>query len=140
MRERSVPIDYATAVGAMAAAVFARWALTPLIGDRLPFGTLFGAVAIAVWFGGAWPALLAAALGYLAAELLFIAPGSPIATGITGRAVPFGVYLSSCLLIIGLGSPPPREARQPPRSRDAAGFGRRRQPFRARSSNRGAIH
>ena len=101
---RSVLISYAIAAGATAAAILARWALTPVIEDNLPYGTLFGAVAIAVWFGGAGPALLAAGLGYLGAEVLFITPASLIGAGSLGRAVSFGVYLSSCLIIIGLGS------------------------------------
>ena len=41
---------YAVALAATAAAVFVRWLLNPPMGHRLPFVTVYGAVA--VWFGG----------------------------------------------------------------------------------------
>jgi hypothetical protein len=39
-------LGYAVAVGAVAAATFARLALDPVLGDDYPFATYFGAVAV----------------------------------------------------------------------------------------------
>ena len=59
---------------AMVAAVGVRWLLDPWLGDQVPFATLYGAVAAAVWWGGVPPAMWATALGYVAADYLFVEP------------------------------------------------------------------
>src|SRR5262249_57709251 len=66
--------DHLVAVRATAAAVLLRWALDRWMGDALPLATLYGAVALAVWVGGIGPAVLACVLGFVACDLLFIAP------------------------------------------------------------------
>ncbi|HEX2199006.1 MAG TPA: PAS domain-containing protein [Burkholderiales bacterium] len=48
-----------------------RLLLDPWLGVRVPFITVFGAVIVAAWFGGFWPAVLAAAAGYAAAHTLY---------------------------------------------------------------------
>jgi PAS domain S-box-containing protein len=97
-------VGYLVAVVATAAAVLLRWLLDPVLGDALPLVTLYGAVAMAVWAGGCRAALLAMALGYLAAHYLFIAPRDSIALKGTGDLVGGLLYLFSCLLLIGFGS------------------------------------
>jgi PAS domain S-box-containing protein len=84
-------------------AVLARWAIDPFVGDALPLATLYGAVAVAVWFGGRGPGLLATALGYLFANYLFIAPRGSL--DFHGLADLFGLaaYLASCLIIVFFG-------------------------------------
>jgi PAS domain S-box-containing protein len=67
-------VAYGVALLTLAAAVLLRWLIEPVLLGKLPLITLFGAVAVAVWFGGYRPALLAAALGYAACHVLFIAP------------------------------------------------------------------
>src|SRR5262249_19748669 len=62
------------AVVSPARAVVLRWLLDPGLADYLPFPTLYGAVALAVWFGGYRPAVLAAVLGVLACDWLFVEP------------------------------------------------------------------
>ena len=42
-----------------------RWLLDPWMGDFLPFVTVYGAVAFAVWYGGYVPALVAVAVSVL---------------------------------------------------------------------------
>lgn len=61
-------LNYAVALGAMVVALLVRWPLYPLLGDRRPYLTLFGAVAFAVWFTRWRPAALAAAVGFVAAN------------------------------------------------------------------------
>src|SRR3954468_2486164 len=55
---------YAGAVAVTLAALHLRWVLDPWLGDGIPYSTLYGAVAIAVWFGGLGPAAMAMVIGY----------------------------------------------------------------------------
>ena len=64
----------AVAVAATAVAVLVRWLLNPWMGSSAPFMTLYGAVAIAVWYGGYPAAVLATALGFVACDYLFREP------------------------------------------------------------------
>ena len=93
---RQVSLRY----GAVVAAVFLGWlareALAPSIGPTaLPFITFFPAVAVAAWYGGLGPGLLAIALAALTADWFFVDPrhsfriadpvgflGFPIAAGL----------------------------------------------------------
>jgi signal transduction histidine kinase/ActR/RegA family two-component response regulator len=84
-------------------AVLVRWLLDPWLGDHLPLATLFGAVAIVVWLGGYRPALLAAALGYLACDWLFIEPRGAFGLGIARNFIGLVAYLVTCGIIVGLG-------------------------------------
>src|SRR5262249_62044476 len=45
-------------------ALLLRWALDPSLVRGLPYATLYGAVAIAVWFGGLGPAVVAVGVRY----------------------------------------------------------------------------
>jgi PAS domain S-box-containing protein len=93
---------YLTATAALAAAVFIRWLLDPVIGDALPLVTLFGAVAAAVWVGGTLPAAVAAILGYLACAYLFIPPRGVLTFDVPTLAG-LAAYLFTCSLIIAIG-------------------------------------
>ena len=105
MRERlgSALFAYVVAIGATVAAIFLRWLLDPALGDRLAFVTLFGAVAIAVWVGGARPALITAVIGFLACDYLFVPPrGEFLPMDSANVAGLFG-YAVSCLFVIAFG-------------------------------------
>jgi len=99
---RSRPAAYLVALVAVGVALGLRAALTPWLEVRVPYITLFGAVIVAAWYGGPRPAFLAALLGWLGAELLFIPPIGAI----TWRGVPMLVeilaYLASTALVAGL--------------------------------------
>jgi PAS domain S-box-containing protein len=71
---------YLLASAAIVAALAVRWLLHPLLGFELPAIELYVVVALAVWYGGWRPALLASALGYVGAYFLFIQrePGTPL--------------------------------------------------------------
>ena len=92
---------YLVAVAATAVAVLVRGLLNPWLGPYVPFATLFGAVAVAVWVGGYRPALVAAFLGFGACSFLFV-EGSPW-PGSTSQWVGLAAYLFSCGIIIGFG-------------------------------------
>lgn len=105
-RRLSRPSAFAAYGGAVAvtlAAVLLRWFLDPWLGSGLPFVTLYGAVAMAVWFGGLGPAALAVVLGYAIVNIRYISlePG----VSVTGPAEHIGLalYALSCALIIVLG-------------------------------------
>jgi hypothetical protein len=55
-----VAVRYTAAFAIAAAAVVLRWFLLPWLKSDLPYATLFGAIAVAVWMGGWGPALTAA--------------------------------------------------------------------------------
>lgn len=57
-----------------AAAVAVRFVMDPWVHEELPLSTIYGAVAVVVWFAGPGPAVAAAVLGFVACDYLFIAP------------------------------------------------------------------
>jgi PAS domain S-box-containing protein len=98
-------VSYGVAVAATLTALFVRWLLNPLLDHRLSFITLYGAVAVAAWFGGWRPALLATILGFIAADQAFVETesGSPLSLSGPGGIAGLVVYLLSCLIVIVLG-------------------------------------
>jgi PAS domain S-box-containing protein len=96
-------IVYLVAIAATALAVLLRWLLDPLMGDTLPLVTLFGAIAVTVWFGGYRPALLAAAIGYVACAYLFVEPRGSLGLGEVRNLVGFLAYVATSGIIIGFG-------------------------------------
>src|SRR5262249_2982606 len=99
----SAMIAYLVAIAATALAVLLRWSLDPIMGDHLPLVTLFGAIAVTVWFGGYRPALLAAAMGYVACAYLFVEPRGSLGLGEVRNLVGFLAYIATCGIIIGFG-------------------------------------
>jgi signal transduction histidine kinase len=65
---------YIFALSVAILAVAARWALNPVLGDYLPYVTLFPAVAFGAWFCGVGPSALLVVVGMLGARYLFVAP------------------------------------------------------------------
>jgi PAS domain S-box-containing protein len=100
---RSRPAAYLVAIVAVAAALALRAALGPWLGERVPYITLFGAVIVAAWYGGAGPAFLAAAAGWVGAELLFIEPVGKLIYRGSHQVVELVAYLFSSALIAALG-------------------------------------
>jgi PAS domain S-box-containing protein len=90
-------------MAALVAAVALRLLLDPVMGDRLPLVTLFGAVAAAVWMGGYRPAAVVVVLGYLACHVLFIPPRGRFSFAEPGNVVGLVAYLVTCSLIIAIG-------------------------------------
>ena len=93
--------EYGIALLAVMTAVALRMALTPWLGTRVPFITLFPAAAVAVWYGGYRPALVAALLGYAAVDYFIRDPATPM--GVPTNAASFVAYSLSCGIIIAFG-------------------------------------
>lgn len=104
LKQRSPLTTLAVATAIIAAAVLVRWLLTPWMGSAFPLATMFAAIALAVWYGGWYPALYTTVVGYIICDWLFI-PG----IGLFGRGdlrvevIGLSVYFASCLSIMALG-------------------------------------
>jgi signal transduction histidine kinase/CheY-like chemotaxis protein len=106
LRDRREPARRFVYFGAVALAVCAvlmRYFLIPWLGSTVPFATLFGAVAIAVWMGGWGPGLFTAVLGYLLTYTFIEEPSGTIAFGGGEDILALILYAVSCGLIIALG-------------------------------------
>ncbi len=67
--------------------------------------TLYGAVAAAVWIGGYTQGVVAAIVGYLACDYLFVAPrGTSSGSLDTASFVGALTYTITCAVIVGLGN------------------------------------
>jgi PAS domain S-box-containing protein len=73
-RQKAVWKRYAIALLCIAAALLIRWPLFPVLGGSRPYLTLFGAVAVAVWFCRWRPAAIAAAVGFFVANYFLASP------------------------------------------------------------------
>jgi PAS domain S-box-containing protein len=89
---------------AVAVAAVVRGLLTPILPEASPLITLFPAVAVASWYGGIWPGLFTAVLGFLVADWLFIPP--PYSLNLfaldPGAVAEFVVFIAVSGVIIGL--------------------------------------
>lgn len=103
MEQTSGITRYAVALGFVTAAVLLRWLMDGWLGDSLALVTLYGAVALAVWFAGYRAALLAASLAYIACDLLFIPPRGAFSLGTTRDVIGLIGYFITAGIIIWLG-------------------------------------
>ncbi|MGH7582486.1 MAG: PAS domain-containing protein, partial [Gemmatimonadales bacterium] len=94
---------YLLALAVTSVAVVLRQLADPWLGDNFPLVMTFGAVAIAVWFGGYRPAILSAAVGYLACDILFVEPRGAFADRPVAMLIGIVAYIVSCGLIIAIG-------------------------------------
>ncbi len=94
---------YGGAVAVTLAAIYLRWFLDPWLRDSVPYITLYGAVAIAVWFGGVGPAVLSLVLGYAVVKIRYIEPRGMLALDSATGTLELGLFALSCALIIVLG-------------------------------------
>jgi PAS domain S-box-containing protein len=83
---------------AVCAALALRAALAPWLGERVPYITLFGAVIIAAWYGGAAPAFFAALAGWIGAEFLLIPRSGLFYRGVPQLVEAFAYFLSTALI------------------------------------------
>ena len=96
----SPALRYGMAVGVAIAAILVRLGFDPVWGIKLPYITLFPAIMLSAWIGGAGPGMLTTVLTALAAEYFWIEPtGSWLVddkTELVGLAlfVVIGVFIS----------------------------------------------
>jgi PAS domain S-box-containing protein len=100
---RSSWAGYGVALAAVAGALALRGVLDPLVGSGAATTTVYGAIAIAVWFGGFAPGLVVAVVGYLASNYFFIEPRGSISISSWKEIGQFAGFAISSLVIIGLG-------------------------------------
>jgi signal transduction histidine kinase/CheY-like chemotaxis protein len=98
-----VVVRYAAAIAIATAAIVLRWFLLPWLKSDVPYATLFGAIAVAVWMGGWGPAVVAAIVGLVGTTLLIGTPDSFVAASSWSAVLGLVVYGATCILIIGLG-------------------------------------
>ena len=98
-----VAVRYAAAIAIATAAIVLRWFLLPWLKTDVPYATLFGAIAVAVWMGGWGPAAVAALVGLVGTTLLIGTPESFADDTIWSGLLGLVVYVVTCILIIGLG-------------------------------------
>src|SRR5687767_11662158 len=65
-------LQYGFAILAVAAALALRWALKPVLEDRLPYLLSFLAALLLSLYVGVWPSLLALGLGLLGGTFFFV--------------------------------------------------------------------
>jgi signal transduction histidine kinase len=129
----SMAAAYGGAVAVTLAASFLRWFLDPWLGVSIPFVTVYGAVAIAVWFGGLGPAVLAMVLGYVVANVRYVSVVGHFAVHGPTDAISLVLFAVSCSLIIVLGEAM-RRARDRYRSSELEVMQRARELAQANSS------
>ena len=103
MRRASGVAAYGGAVAVTLTALLLRWMLDPWLGFDVPYATLYGAVAIAVWFGGLGPAVLAMVVGYALLNVRYVAPHGELAIVGVRDGVGLALFALSTALIIVLG-------------------------------------
>src|SRR6266478_6548237 len=65
---------YIVALVAAVLAVAARWSLGAVLGDYLPYVTLYPAIAFGAWFCGVGPSVLLTVVGIVGARYFIIVP------------------------------------------------------------------
>ncbi|HYV20395.1 MAG TPA: ATP-binding protein [Verrucomicrobiae bacterium] len=111
---------YTASLAALFAALFLRGVIDPWIGDAHPFSTLYAAIALAVWVGGARPAIVIALLGYAPATWLFVSPRGTLAQGLPGGLLALTLYCITAAIVIGFGEAMRREGRRADEARREA--------------------
>ncbi len=81
---------YAVALLATLVALLVRLALNPLLGDYVPYVTLFPAVAFCAWYCGIGPSILSVVLALIGAKYWFIPPAHSLR--IIGTAQVVGIH------------------------------------------------
>ncbi len=96
-------LTYLLSLASLAAAVWLRWLLDPVLGDTYPIVTLFAALGVAVWIGGYRPAVLVGVLGYLACSYLFITPRGQFGLTEPREFVGLLLYLAAASVVVFFG-------------------------------------
>jgi signal transduction histidine kinase len=95
--------SYAVVLCAAILAIAARWALNPLLGDYVPFVTLYPAVAFAAWCCGVVPSAILTIVGLVAARCLFVYPRYSLNIPDVPQLVGLLAFASGAAAIIAIG-------------------------------------
>jgi signal transduction histidine kinase len=94
---------YTAAVCMAIVAVAARWALSPVLGDYLPYITLYPAIAFAAWCCGVGPSALSTIVGMLGVRYFFISPKYSLSIPDVPQTVGLLAFGSGAAAIIAIG-------------------------------------
>jgi PAS domain S-box-containing protein len=95
-------LRYGVAVGSIVLGWLARETITPTIGPTaLPFIFFFPAVAMAAWYGGLGPGVLAIILSAVAANWFFMEPVRAWAFRTPGDVATISAFVFACSFIVG---------------------------------------
>lgn len=94
---------YMVAFLAAVLAMAARWALSPVLGDYLPYVTLYPAVAFGAWFCGVGPSVLLTVLGIAGARYLIVLPRHSLNIPDVPQSVGLLAFAAGAAVIIAIG-------------------------------------
>src|SRR5437879_10726271 len=94
---------YAFAASATVIALLIRLALNPLLGDSVPYITLFPAVAFCAWYCGVGPSALSLVLAFIGAQYWFNPPLHSLRIHDTPQAVASLTFLLVSVVLIAMG-------------------------------------
>jgi signal transduction histidine kinase len=94
---------YAVALLATAVALLVRLGLNPLLGDYVPYITVFPAVAFCAWYCGVGPSILSGIVALLGVRYLFIAPVHSFRVHSMPQAVGILAFLLFSSVLVAMG-------------------------------------
>jgi len=94
---------YAVALLATAVALLVRLGLNPLLGDYVPYITVFPAIAFCAWYCGVGPSILSGIVALLGVRYLFIPPVHSLRVPNTPRAVGILGFLLFASVLVAMG-------------------------------------
>jgi signal transduction histidine kinase len=94
---------YLMAVCVAVLAVAARWALNPILGDYLPYVTLYPAVAFGAWCCGVGPSILLIVLGIVGARYFIVLPRYTLNIPDVPQSVGLLAFGAGAALIVAIG-------------------------------------
>ena len=100
---KSAATRYAAALVATAMALLLRWALRPVLGDYLPFITLFAAVAFSAWYCGTKASILGVVVAIIGARYWFIHPLHAFSIPDAAQSLGMFVFVFASSIIIAFG-------------------------------------
>ncbi len=100
---KTTEIRYAVALLATGVALLVRLALSPFLGDYVPFITLFPAIAFCAWYCGVGPSIFSVVLAIIGTKYWFIRPVHSLRIVGSVQVVSFLAFLlaSSILVVMG---------------------------------------
>jgi PAS domain S-box-containing protein len=103
LNKPSLALRYSCAPVAIALAIWARLLLDPLIGDQIPYATLFFAVLLVAAYGGFGPALVAIVLGSVSVAYFLLPPRGTFRLAHPDEAVGIVLFIVTSVGIARLG-------------------------------------
>src|SRR5712675_2728563 len=94
---------YIVALAAAVLAVAARWLLSSILGDYLPYVTLYPAIAFGAWFCGVGPSILLTVVGIVGARYFIVVPRYSLNIPDVPQGVGLLVFCAGAALIIAIG-------------------------------------